>query len=169
MRRRNFIQSVVSLPVVPSLPDLSDIGKTERDKDQMSLEDVKYWKVSASYDRETEESKLLILDRDSEILYDFSGHDGYSDWYRTSVVNLRQISDCAVPVNLADMDMVNVYTNDPFFSVVFEDTQKKITIAQNKFGDTEYCATLHDGNAGNTEFTKDDDLDEVVRTALNWV
>lgn len=138
MERRNFLQGVVSLPIVPSIPSLESDTEEE------------YYEFSSAWMGDW--SRMIIV-KNGEIRHAFE-YENYSAWEQATMINARWTADQSnVQTNyiadLFDLNLKGIYIDAPYFFARFENENSEVQIRQGKYSEPEYVYVVesHDDEA----------------------
>lgn len=156
MNRRNFIQSVSSIPFisVPSIPDNqnSEIEDEER-----------YWEFSSGWFPQHDWGRTIILE-DDEIIHEWDFEDR-TIWHKTTLLNAHATADCEYVADLFGLDLRGIYIDPPYFSSLFEDQYNEVQIRQGKYSEYNYVYVIETHDEEGLHHVEDgnDDIEELVK------
>lgn len=164
MERRDYLKSVVSLPLLPSLPS---IGKTETEEEEE-------WEISSGWFRAYDEGDLMML-KNGDVEHRWT-YENYTMWQKATLLNGRFVADSGNDsmdyiADLFDMNIHSLYIDPPFFSSVFQSEDSKVHIHSRKEFEDNYVYHIetHNGEVLEGVEGEADSIDEAIQDIHDFI
>lgn len=161
MRRREYLRSLATLPVLPSIPHF---GKNDSENGSRTQGEERFLEFSSGWFPQHQWGRTIIVE-DDEIIHEWD-FETREMWHKTTLLNAHTVAkDTPYVADLFGLNLRGLYIDPPYFSSRFMDEWNDVQIQQGKYSDHEYTYEVETQDEDGLHYVEGgaDSIEKVVK------